>query len=98
MAELKQTALGFVERRENVRTAVELDAVGMLPEGQEAFSCQVLDMSASGARLMTTGSDIMPERFRLLVPERMTIFSCEMIWRSECEFGVRFTDIKAIDG
>jgi hypothetical protein len=52
--------------------------------------CVVRDMSDTGARLKTEGSLTVPDTFELVIEVDGMEASCEVVWRSGREVGVRF--------
>jgi hypothetical protein len=52
--------------------------------------CLVRDMSATGARLKAEGSLTVPDTFELIIEVDGMEASCEVVWRSGHEVGVRF--------
>ena len=90
MPERDNIAPVLLDRRNAGRNNVDLKALGMFVDLEDAFECRILDLSKTGARLGIGASDIMPNRFKLLVAEEKRLYECETVWRSDQEIGVRF--------
>lgn len=90
MVAQKHESMLLVDRRFSDRHAVDLEALSLFRAAEEALGCQVLDISESGAKLCLDGVDIVPERFKLFVPETGFLYECETKWRKPPEIGVRF--------
>jgi hypothetical protein len=54
------------------------------------ISCTVRDISATGARLRVEGSVTAPDTFELLIPLDGLEASCQVVWRSGSDIGVKF--------
>jgi PilZ domain len=70
------------------------DYVGLLDyrDGKEPRPCQIMDISAGGARLsvFTDPRAIPNELILLLSPTAAVRRACEVVWRSNGGIGVRF--------
>lgn len=58
-------------------------------DGRSTFDCTVRNLSDEGAKLVVTSVIGLPHRFRLSIIDGRD-FSCETIWHTETELGVRF--------
>ena len=70
-----------------------------LGDGLMMRECQLRDVSVSGARIRAKKLDDLPSDFELLLadigrPHRR----CHVIWKTETEVGVRFSDDDIQDG
>jgi PilZ domain len=54
------------------------------------ISCTVRDISATGARLRVEGSVTAPDTFELVIQLDGLEASCQVVWRSGSDIGVRF--------
>jgi hypothetical protein len=54
------------------------------------MNCTVRDVSDTGARLRVEGSLSAPDTFELIIEIDGLEASCEVVWRSKSEVGVRF--------
>ncbi len=86
----RQDAQVFIERREEERLPVNHSALGLTPMRADALDCQVLDLSVSGARVEVLNTDIVPNKFKLFIPQAGWLYSCEVVRRNGSEVGVRF--------
>jgi hypothetical protein len=60
-------------------------------DGTTKNDCLVLDVSPSGAKLMTDAELDVRDKFALaLVPDRPQRQSCEVVWRCGKVYGVKF--------
>lgn len=96
---LKVQTAGYIfqEQRRSVREQVELNAKGIIPDGDTVIDCTILDISETGALLQLETVDIIPERFRLSVPERHMRCECRVVRKSGKFLGIEFqtdTDLK----
>jgi hypothetical protein len=57
-----------------------------------SFECQVIDVSAGGAKLVADIDAIVGSSFRLSVaPHSLVRKPCEVVWRRGRQLGVKFT-------
>jgi hypothetical protein len=84
------------ERRRTFRVAWNLPATIYDVERHLERPCILSDLSGGGARLSGVRASTIPDEFRLRTPlgERR---SCHVVWRSDHELGVRFTDSNESD-
>ncbi len=61
-----------------------------------SISCQVRDMSETGARVRLADSTILPDQFFLLIPIDGKEWPCEIRWRKPGEVGVSFIGMPRI--
>jgi hypothetical protein len=55
------------------------------------LSCQILDISKTGARLLSDGQVGPVSSFLLYFTKDRQVFRrCDVVWRKGCEFGVKF--------
>ena len=92
------SAHGFVEvtnERFEQRRQCNFPATVQSGDGGQSGHCQVLDMSASGARLSLAGSSFGQKRlsdsFWLRFPHDGSQVRCKVVWEEGKTFGVRFT-------
>lgn len=77
-------------RRENRRSAQQTAWI-YHPDLGPQFSCQISDISHSGARLTLTGVVELPEEFMLLLTSTGQVCrKCYVVWRDRGSVGVRF--------
>jgi hypothetical protein len=56
-----------------------------------SYDCQVLDVSASGAKLIADIDAVVGSKFRLsFTPQSLAGKECEVVWRKRRTIGVRF--------
>jgi PilZ domain len=88
-----------VQRRHCYRKPVRLAGEISLGDKSSRFSCDIIDMSASGARLSVSrehsvsrsGTDCLTSRrIALFLDRKGTSVECQVVWRGGDEFGVRF--------
>jgi hypothetical protein len=79
------------ERRKNFRVTWNLPATIYDVEHHFERPCILSDLSGGGARLSGVRANTIPDEFRLRTPlgDR---HSCHVVWRTDNELGVRFTD------
>ncbi|MBV8799455.1 MAG: PilZ domain-containing protein [Alphaproteobacteria bacterium] len=78
------------KERHSVRSKSLLKATIRFPNRQVILGCVVRDISSSGAKLELDPTFVLPSEFELDVPQRRTIFPCELAWRRGNAVGVRF--------
>jgi hypothetical protein len=80
-----------LERRKNFRVTWNLPATIYDVERHLERPCILSDLSGGGARLSGVRASTIPDEFRLRTPlgDR---HSCHVVWRTDNELGVRFTD------
>jgi hypothetical protein len=80
-----------LERRKNFRVTWNLPATIYDVERHLERPCILSDLSGGGARLSGVRAKTIPDEFRLRTPlgDRRT---CHVVWRTDNELGVRFTD------
>jgi hypothetical protein len=80
-----------LERRKNFRVTWNLPATIYDAERHLERPCILNDLSGGGARLSGVRASTIPDEFRLRTPlgDRRT---CLVVWRTDDELGVRFTD------
>jgi hypothetical protein len=73
--------------REQVHIAAKINVGGSLRE------CLILDISDSGARVAVEAPKDIPDRTAICMTKRgFPIHRCRVIWRSDCEIGVKFDE------
>jgi hypothetical protein len=80
-----------MEQRVHVRRRVLKGAVATFNGRHSTIPCTVRDLSATGCRLLTTGSTSIPDTFELMTDLDGTVVACEVIRRTATELGVKFT-------
>jgi hypothetical protein len=60
-----------------------------------ALSCQIVDLSDTGAGLALSGANHIPNFFTLLIPDRAPVF-CQCVWRQQGRMGVTFRELRAL--
>jgi PilZ domain len=80
-----------LERRKTFRVNWNVPATIYDVERHLERSCILSDLSGGGARLTGIRANTIPDEFRLRTPlgDRR---SCHVVWRTDNELGVRFTD------
>jgi PilZ domain len=81
----------WLERRKHYRTAWNVFATIYDADRHLERPCILNDLSAGGAKLSGVRANTIPDEFRLRTPngDRRT---CDVVWRTDNELGVRFTD------
>jgi PilZ domain len=81
----------WLERRKHFRVAWNSPATIYDADRHLERPCMLSDLSAGGAKLSGVRANTIPDEFRLRTPngERRT---CSVVWRTDDELGVRFTD------
>lgn len=80
------------EKRKDHRQPLRYPARIDLGDGVPHLPCELMDVSASGARIIVEAQDKkLPDRFVLLLaPEHGTMRRCKVIWREENTLGIEF--------
>jgi hypothetical protein len=87
------------QRRHCYRKPIRLPGEISLGDRSNRFSCNIIDMSATGARLSfprersvsRSGADCLTSRqIALFLDSKGTNVECQVVWRGGNEFGVRF--------
>jgi PilZ domain len=68
-----------------------LKAGRIILDDLQGFDCQLRDVSATGAKLLVTRSEKLPETFRLLTAADSSIRPVKVAWRKPDSIGVHFT-------
>jgi len=59
--------------------------------GKMIGTCNVVDVSAAGARLLTGSGLVLPDEFVLSIAQLGRVYrNCEVVWRSDTQAGIRF--------
>jgi hypothetical protein len=78
-----------MERRRHERRHVVV--MGRIDTGSPHLtSCIVRDLTATGARLMVTNAEALPEHFRLMLQPSGYVTQARIVWRREGSCGVEF--------
>jgi hypothetical protein len=78
-----------MERRGHERSRVV--GIGRIDTGSSYLtSCIIRDLTVSGARLMVSDADALPERFQLVFQATGHTTSVRVVWRGEGVCGVEF--------
>jgi len=80
----------FGGRRRAERNVSVFDALDMPPYLNKAIDCTILDLSEAGAQIELILVDIVPDTFRLFVPERHTLYQCTVVRKSGKQVGLEF--------
>ena len=80
-----------VERRRRIRRAVKARVVASANGGQPG-PCELVDMTADGARVATAPGSATPANFDLRIDDLRRLGEAEVVWRKGDEVGVRFLD------
>jgi hypothetical protein len=79
------------ERRRASRRIVRQPAI-IIKDGVIVGKCVVVDVSATGAKLLSKVSSAVPHEFLLILSRDGRLRrQCLVVWRSEAAIGVRFT-------
>ena len=81
------------ENRKNIRRQVRQGARLVDATGAALGTCQMVDLSGTGARLRVDAADAIPDQFTLVLSHDGRLRRrCSVAWRSENAIGVRFLD------
>jgi hypothetical protein len=81
----------FIERRRSIREHVQFPAWIDIGDGSQPRSCDVLDVSEGGARIMVSSPNELPKEFWLvLAKDRTRRRYCRMVWQSDTQVGVAY--------
>ncbi len=78
---------GRIAKRQKVLKSAKI----IFNRNQSVVDCAVRDMSETGAKLITSNSDIVPDEIRLLMMQDNTIRDARIVWRKGEMLGVHFT-------
>ena len=84
-----------VDRRSSPRQALGRDVLVCSEDGKPIGACHLCDVSATGARLSLAPRVLakLPEEFILVLAKRAKVRRrCRIVWRSQDEVGVRFSN------
>ena len=84
------TAYILDERRSSDRISVSIIAKGIVPNNDEALECRIIDLSENGAKIEVLSADIMPETFKLFIPDTNCLCECRVVRRAGKEIGLEF--------
>lgn len=87
----------YREKRNSVRKPVELDAKGILSKADTVIDCTILDISETGALVQLGEIDIIPQDFKLFVPETHMPCECRVVRKSGKYLGLEFVTSVALD-
>ncbi|WEJ32532.1 PilZ domain-containing protein [Devosia sp. SD17-2] len=77
------------ERRKSFRRRTLKGGKIVINSGYSTFDCSVRNLSDEGAKLIIAGIIGIPDHFDLEMDDGKRL-SCEVIWRTEAELGVKF--------
>jgi hypothetical protein len=80
------------DRRALVRQKVDFNAKLIFVDAARVLDCNVVDMTADGARLELFAAMELPERAYLWENHTNSVFECTVIWRKPGCAGVRFAN------
>jgi hypothetical protein len=87
---------GMIDRREHRRTEVAFETcVFVRRRSPTLIPCNVLDLSAGGAKVQIGVPYALPRQVFLLRDERENIYECETVWQDEQTAGLAFVDLCA---
>jgi len=78
------------ERRRSARLPFECDALILTSVSSDAIQCRVINISETGAKLLTKSIFLMPQTFKLLILDAGLLYKCETVRRDVESIGVRF--------
>jgi PilZ domain len=79
------------EQRENIRRSVRQGARIVAVDGSALGACTMVDVSATGARLVLETSDLLPDRLFLLLSHNGNLRRlCSVVWQTGATAGVQF--------
>lgn len=79
-----------MDNRPAARVRTILNGRIIFNRGAASLDCVVRNLSASGAKLETTSTVIVPEKFDLLIARKNETRRARIVWRNEREIGVAF--------
>lgn len=78
------------DKRKSKRRSVRYSAWLRLADGAQ-LECVLSDISETGARIMVDDSDVVPDRFVLILSANGAARrGCEVVWRRPQQIGVKF--------
>ena len=80
----------WVGKRQSNRTACLLKAQLFVEEGAALSDAQILDLSATGARVKIEADAVLPEIFQIHIPSRLETRHCKLRWQRDGLIGVEF--------
>jgi hypothetical protein len=86
------------DKRKSLRRTLRQPAMMLNVNGSMLGLCDMLDVSATGAKLMPRESIDVPDEFILqLTRNRNVMRRCKVAWRAASAVGVRFTRAQMVD-
>lgn len=82
----------MIERRNAPRLRTYLGAKISFDANYCVVDCLVRDLSRNGAKLVLSGTVILPAYFDLIVPKKGWKLRAELVWRDTDRVGVSFLD------
>lgn len=83
------------ERRKTLRTRSYLGGRVVFNHHASTMDCLVRNVSPSGAKLVFSGTALLPDRFEVYVARKDTTYAARIVWRTGDEAGVAFEDAPA---
>ncbi len=77
------------DRRRHVRRQVQIAATIVIDDGTKRLPGTIRDISAGGARVLSSEAAELPEHFYMLVPEH-ALQDCRVVWREPGCLGLSF--------
>jgi len=90
MSDSNPPELPPIEGRRAPRKRVILGAKIIYNDGTYSLDCRIRDVSDTGARVVLSGSSIVPARVVLLDVRNSIAYEAEVVWMKSPEFGLRF--------
>jgi PilZ domain len=80
----------MAQARKNERSRAILGATVIFNNRQSTISCQIRNISRSGARLSISEAATLPEEFEIEVPQKGKTYRARLCWRERESAGVEF--------
>ena len=80
------------EQRRKPRRPLRYRARILFSKNGQPRSCNIADISESGARIVLQRDEELPDRFLLILSPRSAARVCREVWRDDLTIGVEFLD------
>jgi hypothetical protein len=85
------------EPRRSARNKLFVRGFIRTPKSKSSIDCMVRDLSEAGAKLRFRCTPLITDFFELHIPARDAVLRAKLVWMNNCEAGVSFDSIAAVD-
>ena len=83
-------AVAYLDQRESERSKVNWEAVGIVRQSDSGMECRVDDYSETGACVAFRRPRIVPDQFKVFIPETGMLHDCQLVRKDGNRVGVKF--------